>query len=133
MAKQPPAPKLRVTKVEVEDVIGIVQGTMPDSKNEWYVALALDKLNVEYMFQYTLFGGTSIRGGQIVDFVCFIPTATPVFIQGEYWHDRASETEDMLKQAAAEQYFKTKPILLMGEDTDEKDKAFQTVRRELGV
>ena len=127
------APKLKVQKIDPEEIIGIVQGTMPDSLNEWYVALALDKLGIEYIFQYQLFGGTSVRGGQVVDFVVFNPNATPVFIQGEYWHDRKSETEDMLKQAAAEQYFKTKPILLAGEDTDEKDKAFATVRRELGV
>jgi hypothetical protein len=132
MAQQA-APKLKVSKVEVEDVIGIVQGIMPDSKNEWYVALALDKLNIEYIFQYSLFGGTAFRGGQVVDFVVYNPNAIPVFIQGEYWHDKKSETEDILKQAAAEAHFKTKPVLLMGEDTDEKDKAYATVRRELGV
>lgn len=124
-------PKLKVQKIDPEEIIGIIQGTMPDSLNEWYVALALEKLAIEYIFQYPLFGGTNVRGGQIVDFVCFIPNPTPVFLQGEYWHTAKTENEDTLKIAAAEQHFKTKPIILMGEETDEKEKAFQTVREKV--
>ena len=127
MAKQPAAPKLKVERKEVDEEIGIVQGLMPGSKNEWFVSLALDKLEIDYQFQVPLYGGRGVRGGQVVDFVCYIPRATPVFVQGEYWHNANSETEDILKQAAAEQRYGTKPILLMGEETDSKDKAYKTV------
>lgn len=126
-----PAPALKVEKPE-DDVIGMVQGIMPGSKNEFYVALALEKLGIEFMFQFALYGGRSVRGGQVVDFVVFNPKAIPVFIQGEYWHNKASENEDIMKQAAAEEYFKTKPVLLMGEETDTKDKAYQAVIEKIG-
>lgn len=132
MAKQDKAPALKVQK-DPEDTIGIVQGQMPDSRNEWFVALALDKLGIEYYFQVSLNGGTSIRGGQVIDFVVFRPNPTPVFIQGEYWHNQAQQNEDILKQRAAEETYKTKPIILMGEETDTKDKAYKTVIREIGT
>ena len=127
MAKVAEAPKLKVERKEVDEEIGIVQGLMPGSKNEWFVSLALDKLEIDYQFQVPLYGGRGVRGGQVVDFVCYIPRATPVFVQGEYWHNANSENEDILKQAAAEQRYGTKPILLMGEETDSKDKAYKTV------
>lgn len=125
------APYLKVEKSEQDDVIGVVQGVVPDSKNEWYVALALDNLGIEYMFQYSIGGGRGIRGGQVVDFVVFNPTAIPVFIQGEYWHNKASENEDLLKQAAAENYFRRQPILLSEEETSTKNKAYQTVKDKI--
>lgn len=126
MAKQQPPPKLKA-QIEQEEVVGLVQGVMPGSKNEWYVAMALEKLNLDFMFQFSIMGGRSIRGGQVIDFVVFNPNAIPVFIQGEYWHNAKKETEDMLKQAAAEEYFKTKPVILMGEETDTREKAYQAV------
>ena len=130
MAKQQEAPKLKVQK-EPEEVIGLVQGIMPASKNEWYVALALERLDLEFMFQFSIMGGRNIRGGQVIDFVVFNPNAIPVFIQGEYWHNAKRESEDLLKQAAAEQEFKTKPVILMGEETDTRDKAYQAVLQKV--
>jgi len=127
------APTLKVTNPEDEEVIGLVQGVMPGSKNEWYVALALEKLGIEFMFQFSLFGGRGVRGGQVVDFVVFNPKALPVFVQGEYWHNKESENEDMLKQAAAREYFNAEPILLMEEETSTKDKAYQAVKEKIGV
>ena len=132
MAKQKPAPALKRQK-EADDIVGIVQGVTPNSKNEWYVALALDKLEIEYYFQVNLQGGRSVRGGQVIDFVVFIPNPTPVFLQGEYWHSQATENEDGLKQRAAEEWYKTTPIILMGEETDTKDKAYKTVLSKIGA
>ena len=131
MAKKSEAPKLKVDKHDDEDEIGVVQGLLPGSKNEWYVSLALDKLEIDYQFQVPLSGGRGIRGGQVIDFICYIPRATPVFVQGEYWHDIRSEGEDILKQAEAEQRYGVKPILLMGEETDSKDKAYKAVMEKI--
>lgn len=125
-----PAVKIKVDK-DAEDVVGIVQGHMPGSKNEWYVALALDKLKLDYLFQVGINGGRGIRGGQVIDFVVFTPRPVPVFIQGEYWHKKSTENEDILKQAAAQEVYGVRPILLMGEETDTRDKAFQAVRTKV--
>lgn len=132
MAKQKPAPTLKIEQDLENEIVGIVQGVMPASKNEWFVALALDKLEINYMFQVSIGGGRAIRGGQVIDFVVFHPNAIPVFLQGEYWHSQAQENEDILKQRAAEEYYKTKPIILMGEETDTKQKAYQAVLEKIG-
>lgn len=131
MAKVKAAPKLQEAKQE--EVIGLVQGIVPGSKNEYYVALALDKLEIGYMYQYSLGGGRGIRGGQMIDFVIFNPMAIPVFVQGEYWHNEKTENEDILKIVAAEQHFKHEVILLYGDETDTKDKAYRTVVEKIGV
>lgn len=131
MAKVKAAPKLQEAKQE--EVIGLVQGIVPGSKNEYYVALALDKLQIDYIYQYILSGGRGVRGGQVIDFVVYIPVATPVYVQGEYWHNEKTESEDLLKQADAENWFKTTPILLWGDETDTREKAYQTVLEKIGV
>jgi len=131
MAKAQTAPKLKEPKQE--EVIGLVQGMTPGSKNEWYVALALDKLKIDYIYQYMLSGGRGVRGGQVIDFVVYNPAATPVYVQGEYWHNQKTESEDILKQADAENYFKTPPILLWGDETDTKEKAYQIVMEKIGA
>ena len=131
MAKMKPAPKL--VEPKQEELIGLIQGITPGSKNEWYVALALDKLQIDYIYQYSLSGGRGTRGGQMIDFVVYNPMATPVYVQGEYWHNEKTENEDILKQADAENYFKQTPILLYGDETDTKDKAYQTVMEKIGA
>ena len=132
MAKVASAPHLKVEKHDAEDdVIGIVQGIIPDSKNEWFVSLALDKLEIDYMFQVSIGGGRGTRGGQVIDFLVFIPKATPVFVQGAYWHSGKTENEDILKQAFAEAYYNVKPILLAENETDTKEKALQVVRERI--
>jgi len=117
-----------IEQKDPEETIGIIQGTIPGSKNEWYVAMALDKLKIEYQYQVGIDGGKNVRGGQVIDFVAYLPQPTPIFVQGEYWHNQKTETEDLLKFAAAENVYKRSPILLMGDETDTKDKAFQVVR-----
>lgn len=127
MATNPQPEKIK----EEEPVINIVQGVLPDSKNEYYVALALDKLKIEYIFQYQL-GVAGMRGSQVIDFVVFNPSSKAVFVQGEYWHDTKSESEDTLKHAAAEQRFGRGNVIdLMGEETDTVEKALQAVRSKV--
>lgn len=117
---------------EEEPVINLVQGIMPDSKNEYFVALALDKLNLEYRFQVPL-GQIGIRGSQVIDFIVYSGGgALAIFVQGEYWHDKKSESEDTLKHAAAERYYGRGNVIdLMGEETDTVDKAYQAVRSKV--
>ena len=132
MSSAQPMPPAVITQADPEETVQPVQGIMPDSRNEWYTALALDKFEIAYSFQYALNGGTSVRGGQVVDFVCWMPQGPlPVFVQGAYWHKITTETEDLMKQAAAEQAFGRRPILLMEEETSTRDKAERAVREKI--
>ena len=64
-----------------------VQGQMPDSKEEYWCALALYRLKLRFDFQKHVMGGRSGRGGQVIDFwVYTAPKPTPIYIQGDYWH-----------------------------------------------
>ena len=64
-----------------------IQGIMPDSKEEYWIALALYRLKLDFKFQYQLFGGRKYKGGQVVDFwVYTVPLPTPILVQGWYFH-----------------------------------------------
>jgi hypothetical protein len=63
-----------------------IQGKWCDSKEEYWVALALDKLKLRYRFQVPIFGGTFRRGGLVIDFVVWNPLPIAVQVHGEYWH-----------------------------------------------
>ena len=117
----------RPAKIKEEKLpLDLVHGQMPDSYNEYYVALALD-----YSFQVPL-GMTGVRGSQVIDFVVYNPNPVAVFVQGEYWHNKESASEDQLKQAAAaHRYGQGNIILLMGEETDTPEKALQAVRSKV--
>jgi hypothetical protein len=110
-----------------ENIIGLVQGLLPASKNEWFVALALGKLKIDYYYQYEIDGGRNVRGGQVVDFLAYIPEATPIFVNGEHWHSDRTENEDILKYAAAENYFNRRPIIIYGDESNTKEDAMRVV------
>jgi len=128
-----PFPPALVIQKEPPEVIGLVQGRVPGSIEEWYVSRALDKLGIEYMFQYSIFGGRGTRGGLVIDFVCYIPKATPVFVQGLYWHNNRQDPERQLSLAAAQAWFKTTPIELWENEVDTFQKALATVKKKVAI
>lgn len=78
-----------------------IQGIMPDSKEEYWVALALNKLKIKYIFQYKL-GKPGRRGSQKIDFMLETkPLRTPLWVNGLYWHseERAGETLYKIRDA----------------------------------
>ena len=110
-----------------------VQGQMPDSKEEFYFALALEKLELKFIYQYEIFDGRQRAGGQIIDFFVFTPPLpTPVYIQGEYWH--RDKDKDQYKIARARMYFKGNampPLEIWAKDLQDIDMAYATAKREL--
>lgn len=115
-----------------EPEMGLIQGQMPGSKNEWYFALALDKLKIPYIYQFQM-GVLGARGSQRIDFVVMVaPTSQACFIQGAYWHNRKTETEDRLKHAEAEREFGAGNVHDFSEDeTKDVDTAIRTIRKRL--
>lgn len=64
------------------------------SKNEENVYIALKNSKEPFEYQVPFFGGRSVRGGIVVDFIVHIaPKPVAIWVQGEYWHRRKS-TED---------------------------------------
>ena len=101
---------------------------------EYNVAWALDKLELPYMFQFAFFGGRSVRGGIVVDFLALTnPLSTPIWVNGGFWHRGKRATEDSYQQALL--YFVARgelnrPITLWDEDCRTKEDALSALRRE---
>ena len=102
------------------------------SLNEYNVALALDTLKLEYFFQYAPLGFTGLRGQYIVDFLVFVPYEQPMEVYGEYWHTGQLGSDDKLRQAFLEKYFKRPVIILWGVETETEELALAAVRDHFG-
>ena len=100
---------------------------------EFNVALALDKLGLEYDFQYSFFGGRSLRGGMVVDFLVYTsPLPTPCWVHGEYWHRGRQATIDKFNAAVLTQVQRgrlAEPVILWGHEIETKEAAMSAVRK----
>lgn len=119
-----------------EEAIGYIQGQVPDSKQEWWVSKALDRLRLTYTYQYPVNGGRA-RGGYLIDFLVWTtPLATMVEPIGNHWHTGELGADDKKRQADVESLMRDiarAPILnLWIPDMIDEDSVFQRLRRELG-
>lgn len=114
-----------------------VQGIMPDSKEEFWVALALYKLKIDFVFQYQLFGGRKYKGGQVIDFwVYTMPLPTPIFVQGWYFHystaEKAAQSKLNLMYLESRLAGKAmKPVEILDTEIPTPDDAYIVVKRKL--
>lgn len=109
----------------------LIQGKQPDSKEEVWVAQALDRLRLRYIFQFEIFGGSHVRGGILIDFLVWAPFATPVEVLGEYWHTGELGADDKFRQGLIEQEFGRKVVNLWTEDLTDPETTYSKVRSEL--
>ena len=119
-----------------KEVVGLIQGRVPMSIIEWRVSLALNRLHLGYIYQYSIAGGSRhLSGGQVIDFFVYThPLPTPVYVQGGYWHGGAKSYESQLKVAMANKLFKGRamPVVQLWEkDLSTDDAAFLTVKEAL--
>ncbi len=102
---------------------------------EYFVSLALDKLDIYYIFQYEILGGRTKRGGIVLDFLALTdPLSTPIDIRGNYWHQPKQRVEDDLGLAMmmARGNF-AEPVIIYGAELTTPEQAYSTVKRELRV
>lgn len=84
-----------------------IQGMSPGSTLEYRVALSLTKFHWQFLYQYPIFGGRQVRGGQVVDFmVITTPLMTPLFVQGSYWHNSTRAKQDDWNLLVLNSYFR---------------------------
>lgn len=110
----------------------VIQGHKA-STNEYNLALAFDRVKLEYKFQEAFFGGRRLRGGVVVDFIVYTkPLPTPVWVHGEYWHGNERKLIDDYQFALIFYLMRgelAKPEVVWGRDCDTEEKALATVRR----
>ncbi len=79
-----------------------IQNKQPDSKEEVWVAMALDRLKMPYIYQFDLFGTGSERVSIKLDFLILRPFPIDLEVQGEHWHTGELGADDVLRKAIIE-------------------------------
>jgi hypothetical protein len=107
------------------------------SSYEYFFSLALDKFELTYLFQVSYWGGRTMRGGIVLDFLVFTqPLATPVWINGEYWHRAGRAQEDFLQQILLDVFSQGQLApakTYWGKDVEDFEAAVSTVRKDFAV
>ena len=102
---------------------------------EYYVAVALEKLHLPFIFQFELMGGRTKRGGIVLDFLVLTdPLSTPLDLRGDYWHQPKQRVDDDLGLAIMmSRGSYAEPVILYGSELQSIEQAYSTVKRELRV
>jgi len=117
-----------------EEQVGLVQGQMPDSKEEWWVSKALYRYQIPFQFQWEIFGGRDRVGGLIVDFVVWNPRFLPLLVNGNYWHRGQLKGGDRTKLVAIASYFNIgldDILILWADDVQSEEDVFAWVRKNV--
>ena len=121
--KQPPNPRKEI------------RGRAVGSTYEANVADALDALGWDYWYQYSVGGGRERRGGMVLDFLIWTrPMATPVWVNGRYWHNRRSET-DRMQQSRVKTLLGFpcgEPLIMWDEQSETYEDAYSFLLSKLG-
>ena len=99
------------------------------SLNEYNLALALEAEEIQFLYQFTLFGGARTLGGVAVDFVVWIPFITPLEVIGAYWHQNTSR--ERYRSSIIASYFGVEPIEFSEEETEDVGVARSAIKRKL--
>jgi hypothetical protein len=118
-----------------EEAIGLIQGQVPDSIQEWWVAKGLNRIGISYDYQYPVNGGSQ-RGGYKVDFVVHtVPLATMIEPIGNHWHTGELGADDRKRQADVETAMRdlcrTPIVNLWIPDLLDEETVYQKLRNEL--
>lgn len=103
----------------------IIQGQQAGSKEEYRLAVSLEKFKLEYEYQVYLWGGL-----YIVDFVVHTPVSVPVEVNGMYWH-KPREDEDALRLARLAQIFRVEPVVMWDYEMGTQDEVDALVTANL--
>lgn len=126
--------KLAIFK-EPQEEMGLIQGITPASREEWRVAVALEKYKIPYMYQVIVRGGGEMRGrlrGTIIlDFLVFAPMGIPVQVYGNYWHSGERKAEDRLQEAFLRWYYNREVVALWGSELETQAAADEAVRSKV--
>jgi hypothetical protein len=127
------APIIGKPPKEPQEKLGVIQGKSPRSREEWRVAVALWRFEVRFDYQVWIRGGTRLRGGQILDFLTYIPYPQPLQVFGDYWHRVQLRSEDRFKLAVLRQIYHVEPLVLWGRWLQTQQQTNEAVREVLGL
>ena len=98
---------------EEEEGVGTIQGQTAGSTEEWRVAKALWRFKIPFIYQFEIFD-SSVRGGIVLDFLVQTrPLSTPLEVYGRYWHRGDRSSQERLRDAIVENYFRGNSLPLL--------------------
>lgn len=121
-------------QIESEPVRLTINGKSASSY-EYNFAMALDKVGLPYIFQVSYLGGRRFIGGIVLDFLVLTePLSTPVWINGEFYHQGRRAALDYYQRIAVSLSAPgtLRPALVYwGKDVGTPEDALRVVRRDL--
>lgn len=112
-----------------QEIMGLIHGRTPDSMEEWRVGVALMRYEVDFRYQVPILGGRLFRGGQLLDFLLYIPYALPLPVFGNYWHRAQLRNEDKFKLAILRQIYRVEPEIVWGDEVQTQEDANARIRK----
>ena len=99
------------------------------SRNEYILHLAFIAEDLQFLYEFGLFGGHRVLGGISIDFVVWAPFIIGVELQGAWWHRNTSK--ERYRMAIITSYFGQPPVYFLEEETEEVGDARSAVKRKL--
>lgn len=132
---RPKLEKPGINEKPPEEPIGLIQGQVPDSTQEWWIAKALNRLGISYTYQYPVEGGRT-RGGKLIDFlVDTVPLKTMIEPEGNHWHTGELGADDLKRDADVEEAMRdiarTPITKLWIPDMLDEETVYQNLKKEL--
>jgi len=110
-----------------------VQGQQA-SQEEYFVGLALDRLKLDYYFQWDVLGGRQFRGFVLDFLVITRPHYTPLWVDGRYWHSGSQKSEDRRQEMILRQVYGNDflpAVRIYDDELKTVEEAYSVVRRKL--
>jgi hypothetical protein len=126
-ARVAPPPRLKAEKEP--EVMGLINGRVPDSIEEWRVYKAIKRMGLPFRYQIPMGGGRDQRGGVVLDFLVWNPLAIPLPVNGDYWHS----TDERIEMAVIANFLKVsiqyvEDHIIWGSEIPTQEDAYRVVR-----
>lgn len=132
-----PKPGARVPKLKdpADQPPFFIRGQQADSKDEYWVSLALEKIEKAtgwgWDYQVPVYGGR-MRGGNVIDFLIYTPGMwTMLDEMGRYWHTGRKEDRTQMANVARRKGWRL--IAWFTDETPTKDAVYSFLKNKLHV
>lgn len=128
----------RAVKLRDEAETGpfFIRGEKAGSKDEYWVSLFLEWLTknhgINWEYQYSVYGGRRIRGGNVIDFLVYTPGRWTVLDpMGRVWHSGHREDRYQMENVCRKRNWKL--IAWYTDQTPSKEAVFAFLKKEFYV
>ena len=137
--RRPRAPKPNARILKLKDPTDqppfFIRGQQADSKDEYWVSLALEKIEKAtgwgWDYQVPVYGGR-MRGGNVIDFLIYTPGMwTMLDEMGRYWHTGHKEDRNQMENVARRKHWRL--IAWFTDETPTKEAVYSFLKNKLHV